>query len=90
MVELSPREEPVWGPNDASFLFPGRRRDAVDLVPPMRSSDDWEFLRLRRIGDCCCCCGVLPSGCWIVEANGRPPVSLGSDIADGGEGAVYI
>jgi hypothetical protein len=39
IVEGSPREDLVWGKKVVSFLGPSRRRE-VDLVPPMRSSDD--------------------------------------------------
>ena len=54
MVEESPREVPAWGRKDASFLAEGRRRDEGDLVPPTRSSDDWELRRLllRGADDC--------------------------------------
>jgi hypothetical protein len=33
---------------------------------------------------------MVPSGCWIEEAEGRPLVSLGSDIADRGGGGIYL
>jgi len=87
MVERFPREELVWGRKVASFLDPGRRRE-VDLVPPVRSSDDCELLRWWRgaVDEC-----SLPSGCGRDEANGWPFVSLGFDIADGvDEGGIYL
>jgi hypothetical protein len=79
IVELSPREGPVWGRKVATFLDPGRRREEIDLVPPIRSSEDCEVLRRRRsvVEE-----DSMASGCGSDETNWRPAVSLGFDIAD--------
>jgi hypothetical protein len=46
------REEPVWGPDDASMVVPGRRRELVDLDPSLDSSKGRDDLRcLVRVDD---------------------------------------
>ena len=87
MVELSPRDEPVWGLNDASLLDARRRRVVVDWVPSTGSSEDCEVVVGLRRG----AVGRVLLLVWWMEANGRPRVSLGFGIVvSGGEGAVYI
>lgn len=78
------REEPVWGPDEAFVVFPGRRREAVGVYPSLESSDGCDDLRCLMRGDDDELI-LLHSGCcgsWMGVASGRPLVSLGSDIAD--------
>lgn len=76
----------MWGPDDACLVVPGRRRD---LDGSSGSSDESDVLQCWvRVDDGCWI--VLPSGWLVVEANGRPPVSMGSDMTDGRGDGRYI
>jgi hypothetical protein len=80
----SEREEPTWRPEGVFVVVPRRRRGVLDVDALLQSS--------KGSGDLCCLVRVdddgrtmLSSGCFsclVVEVNGRPLVSLGSDIAD--------
>lgn len=88
------RDVLVRGAGGSCWVF-SRRRRGLFFLGPLVCLDEDNVLKCsarRGVGS-----GdggavvMLPWGWLVVGSNGRPPVSLGSDMFDeGGDGVVYI
>jgi hypothetical protein len=86
----SVQEEPARGLDDAFEVVPGRRRELMDFELSLGSGGSEELMCLGDEDGLM----LLPPGissCLAMGGSGRPPVSLGSDIADWGGGrGIYL